>query len=57
MPNENEILEYFENNKEIYKIPEKELLNNLILNQKKKLKILKLRISGLQEDEILKLCK
>ena len=53
-PNENEILEYFENNKDIYKIPEQRTFKQFNFKSKNEAENFKLRISGLEEDEILK---
>ena len=54
IPNENEILEYFENNKDIYKIPEQRTFKQFNFKSKNEAENFKLRISGLEEDEILK---
>ena len=53
-PSENEILEYFENNKDIYKIPEQRTFKQFNFKSKNDAENFKLRISGLTEDEILK---
>ncbi len=53
-PSENEILEYFENNKDIYKIPEQRTFKQFNFKSKNEAENFKLRISGLEEDEILK---
>ena len=50
---ENEIVNYFNENKEIYTMPEKEALNNLILNSEEEAEKFKINISGFSNNEII----
>ncbi len=55
VPNQNEIVEYFNNNKQIYKIPEKRSFKQFNFKTKEEAEDFKIEITGLSNDEILKL--
>ncbi len=55
VPNQNEIVDYFNNNKKIYTIPEKRSFKQFNFKTQKEAEDFKIEITGLSNDEILKL--